>query len=116
MKTPHLRVFAVLASLIGLTVATPCLARNEAAYSSSMPHTYKKAYAIWRAHLPQRYRHIGWAARFNGYALPIREVTLLGQPMLFFESCKPCSGKDQRGKKHKRNFDSKGDRECHNSL
>jgi len=89
MKTPHLRVFAVLASLIGLTVATPCLARNEAAYSSSMPHTYKKAYAIWRAHLPQRYRHIGWAARFNGYALPIREVTLLGQPMLFFESCKP---------------------------
>lgn len=89
MTSRQLRLAVALASLISLGQLTPSWATNEAAYSSSMPQTYPRAYALWRAHLPRRYRHIGWAARFAGDARPIREVTLLGRPMLFFETCKP---------------------------
>ncbi len=91
-RSPDLRRALILAALIGLSgLLHPhaVLAKNEAAYSSSMPQTYPKAFALWRAQLPHRYRSKGWAARFAGDARPIREVTLLGHPMLFFESCKP---------------------------
>jgi hypothetical protein len=89
MMSRTVGIAAALASILSLLGTTPLLAKNEAAYSSSMPQTYRRAYALWRSDLPRRYRHVGWAARFDGDAKPIRPVTLRGQPMLFFESCKP---------------------------
>ncbi len=53
--TPRTLGLAVtLTSLIGLGPATPSWATNAAAYSRSMPKTFPRAYALWRAHLPHR--------------------------------------------------------------
>jgi hypothetical protein len=89
MRLKTLGASAALSILTSGLAAGPLLARNEAAYSSSMPQTYPRAYALWRSHLPRRYRRVGWAARFAGQAMPIRAITRQGRPRLFFQSCKP---------------------------
>ncbi len=90
-RGPHyswMRCLIIFAMALPL-LAQPAQARNSGAYSSALRETFPKAYALWTANLPARYRRVAWAADFKGAARPIRSVTLLGRSMLFFQSCRP---------------------------